>query len=292
MAGKTVVVIGAGLSGAAAAHDLAAQGFNVVVVEGRSRVGGRLCTDRHSLSVPVDLGAGWIHEAKGNPITELCKRFNVDTKKTDYDNNQLYRPDGEEASDKEENAADKLYKEVLKKAHAHRKTLPAGHDMSLGEALAAAAEEMELTQQQKLYLQYSIHVSLEHEYAAEVSRMSLKSYDEGDDFDGDDKIVMGYDALASSLLAAHPTTVLLEHIVSEVHYNADGVVVVTDKGAIAGDFAVCTLPLGVLKVRRRPSCTTYFHDVLLTRRCSPSPAPLGSPRRCRVTNWRPCSVWR
>ena len=105
-----------------------------------------MCTDRHSLSVPVDLGAGWIHEAKGNPITELCKRFHVETKKTNYDNNQLYRPDGEEATDKEEAAADKVYKEVLKKAHAHRKTLPAGHDMSLGEALAAAAAEMDLTE--------------------------------------------------------------------------------------------------------------------------------------------------
>ena len=52
---KRVIVIGAGVSGLAAAKDLSAQGVEVVVLEARDRIGGRVQTD-HSLGAPVDLG--------------------------------------------------------------------------------------------------------------------------------------------------------------------------------------------------------------------------------------------
>ena len=43
-------MIGAGISGAAAAKTLVEKGFNVTVVEGRNRVGGRIYTDYKTLS--------------------------------------------------------------------------------------------------------------------------------------------------------------------------------------------------------------------------------------------------
>nr|CAB98166.1 putative corticosteroid binding protein [Brassica napus] len=57
---KKVIVIGAGPAGLTAARHLQRQGFSVTVLEARSRVGGRVYTDRSSLSVPVDLGASII----------------------------------------------------------------------------------------------------------------------------------------------------------------------------------------------------------------------------------------
>ena len=65
------------MSGASAANALVAKGFKVTMVEARDRIGGRTHTDRTSLSKPVDLGAGWIHEADGNPITKLCATYNI-----------------------------------------------------------------------------------------------------------------------------------------------------------------------------------------------------------------------
>ena len=54
-----VVVVGAGLAGLTAARDLTARGFDVVVLEGRDRVGGR--TNSATLAgVPVDLGASFV----------------------------------------------------------------------------------------------------------------------------------------------------------------------------------------------------------------------------------------
>ena len=54
-----VVVIGAGLAGLTAARELTGSGFDVVVLEGRDRVGGR--TKPATLAgVPVDLGASFV----------------------------------------------------------------------------------------------------------------------------------------------------------------------------------------------------------------------------------------
>lgn len=56
---KRVVVVGAGLAGLAAARQLRFMGFDVTVLEGRRRVGGRVMTYKREepLGLHVDLGA-------------------------------------------------------------------------------------------------------------------------------------------------------------------------------------------------------------------------------------------
>lgn len=54
-----VVVIGAGLAGLTAARDLVGRGFDVVVLEGRDRVGGRTFSGTLA-GVPVDRGASFV----------------------------------------------------------------------------------------------------------------------------------------------------------------------------------------------------------------------------------------
>jgi monoamine oxidase len=57
-----VVVIGAGVAGLAAARDLRRNGFRVVVIEARRRIGGRVLThfDR-AVPLPIELGAEFVH---------------------------------------------------------------------------------------------------------------------------------------------------------------------------------------------------------------------------------------
>lgn len=59
-----VVIIGAGAAGLAAARALIEQGLEVVVLEARERIGGRIFTVRdRSTPIPVELGAEFIHGA-------------------------------------------------------------------------------------------------------------------------------------------------------------------------------------------------------------------------------------
>jgi monoamine oxidase len=69
-----VVVIGAGIAGLAAANALRDQLVDVVVVEARDRVGGRIWTVDG-----VDLGAHWIHGTEGNPVTTIARERNLST---------------------------------------------------------------------------------------------------------------------------------------------------------------------------------------------------------------------
>lgn len=78
---KDVVVVGAGLSGLVAANKLEARGASVAIVEARSRVGGRILSDRLD-GVSVDLGAYWIG-ADQRRVLDLAAELGVATAPTE-----------------------------------------------------------------------------------------------------------------------------------------------------------------------------------------------------------------
>src|SRR5690349_601745 len=86
---RSVIVIGAGAAGLAAAKELRANGFTVTVIEGRDRIGGRVWTHQ-KLGVPIDLGAQWIVDVDDNPIREIAAEHRIVTKLTDYTKVRTY----------------------------------------------------------------------------------------------------------------------------------------------------------------------------------------------------------
>lgn len=81
---RSVLVIGAGLAGLRAAEVLAKAGRQVIVLEARDRVGGRIRTDR-SLGVPLEMGAAWIHGVVDNPMVKVVRRAGLRLIPTDWD---------------------------------------------------------------------------------------------------------------------------------------------------------------------------------------------------------------
>ena len=90
----------------------------VVLVEGRSRLGGRLWTDRETFktsdgkSFPVDLGASWIHGIDQNPMAALAKEAGADFITTSEDV-KMFQTGGEEVDTKKDEQAGELFDKLL-----------------------------------------------------------------------------------------------------------------------------------------------------------------------------------
>jgi monoamine oxidase len=79
LAGATVLVAGAGLAGLAAARDLLALGADVIVIDARDRVGGRVWTIRDGFAEGqhAEAGGDMIDEGQ-HEIRDLCKELNLE----------------------------------------------------------------------------------------------------------------------------------------------------------------------------------------------------------------------
>lgn len=74
-----VVIVGAGAAGLAAAAMLVQAGYEVVILEARDRIGGRVLTQHiASLDVPVELGAEFIH-GEAEPIRRMASAHHLPT---------------------------------------------------------------------------------------------------------------------------------------------------------------------------------------------------------------------
>jgi polyamine oxidase len=74
---KTAIVIGAGLSGLAAAQTLRSAGLHVTVLEATKHLGGRARTQRIWDNRAIHPGAAWIHGPIGNPVADLARSVHI-----------------------------------------------------------------------------------------------------------------------------------------------------------------------------------------------------------------------
>lgn len=239
-----VIVVGAGVSGLAAARQLQDAGVKVLVLEGRDRIGGRVWTDRTWADAPLDMGASWIHGVRGNPIAELAEELDINMVATDYDNMAVYDYDGRELRDEELTELDEWVEAVLEDAAALGEEL--NQDISLQEGVNRVLVEEALIATDQRQINYALNTLVEHEYANDISQMSLWNWDEDEELGGDDVLFPGgYDWLVQAL--AGGLDIRLNHVVSQVAYDESGVRVLTSVGEFAAARAIITLPLGVLQ---------------------------------------------
>ena len=68
-----VAIIGGGAAGIAAGRRLHDEGIACLIVEARSRLGGRAWTVADTAGLPLDLGCGWLHSADRNPWVAIAE---------------------------------------------------------------------------------------------------------------------------------------------------------------------------------------------------------------------------
>lgn len=256
-----VIVIGAGMSGLAAAKDLQSKGKKVILLEAQNAIGGRTVTDR-SLGVPLDLGASWIHGVNKNPIAAIASTLNLATSPTNYDAIQRYDYDGREITDTEDTLLDKNYNMLMAGVRKAQRT--AKQDQSLGVTINSINATKTYTPFEQRAIQYSVNTEIEHDYTADVSVMSLKYWDQDSAFGGQDVLItQGYDQITSYL--ASGLDIRLSTIVTEINYAKTTVSVVTSNGTYTAPKVIITTPLGVLKkgvIKFTPSLPSSYTSAI------------------------------
>ena len=259
MNSQTVIVIGAGAAGLAAARDLGKAGRAVIVLEARDRIGGRVCThtDPHQ-SVPIEYGAEFIH-GKSPELWQLARAANLET--YEVSKRHWYFEDGELSKSRE-------FWETIERLIDQMKSSPV--DQSLKEFLDQLPDDEETRRAKAMVTRY-----VEGFHAASIARIGTRGLvvatEAADSIDGDRafRFVAGYASLMEALRAEAETygaNFRLNTVVKEIHWQ-DGQVEVSGHARVPrassttgasdveeaalerfnADAVIVTLPLSILQ---------------------------------------------
>ncbi|KAL8506881.1 hypothetical protein ACS0TY_017684 [Phlomoides rotata] len=263
MGSPSVIIIGAGFAGIAAARALHDAAFQVMLLESRDRIGGRVNTD-YSFGFPVDLGASWLHGVcKENPLAPVIGRLGLPLYRTSGDNSVLYDHDlesyglfdmdGNQVPQDLVSRVGKVFESILKETELIRQEV--SEDMSIRRAISIVFKrrpDLRLEGLGHKVLQWYL-CRMEGWFAADSDTISLKGWDQEELLPGGHGLmVRGYRPVINTL--AKGLDIRLGHRVTKIVRRNNGVKVTTEEGrTFVADAAIVAVPLGVLK----SSCITF-----------------------------------
>ena len=232
-----IIIIGAGAAGLTCAHELLQKNLNVMVLEAKPRIGGRIHTVKDAFdSVPLELGAEFIH-GKPDELMQLSDSFCMNF----YDVLDSHLMFYKGRLNKDDNFRTELGA-VMKKLDAHRK-----QDRSVSDFLKSNHLSDKMN---------SLFVSFVEGFnAADLKLFSEKALaatsDEEDDVF---RFSNGYCELINNIFKSfqpHHDCVRLNTVVKSIDWGKSDITVHADSLAVPISFnckmLVVTLPLGVLQ---------------------------------------------
>ncbi|CAA0813412.1 Probable polyamine oxidase 4 [Striga hermonthica] len=253
----SVIVVGGGISGIAAAHMLQNASFKVILLESQDRIGGRIHTD-YSFGCPVDMGASWLHGVcNENPLSPIIRRLGLTLYRTSGDDSLLYDHDLESYILFDINGHQVPQKMVIEVGVAFKKILEEtdkvrneqSNDISVKAAILIVLDRHPDLRQDGLaheVLQWYI-CRMEAWFAVDADRISLKAWDQEKVLTGGHGLmVQGYDPVIKAL--SRDIDIRLNHRVKRIVNGYKKVVVTVEDGIeFVADAAIVTVPLGILK---------------------------------------------
>ena len=236
-----VIVVGAGIAGLAAMQRLDAAGMDVLVLEARERLGGRIFTQQHK-GYPVELGAEFVH---GRPPEMLEIIRSAGLKPAEISGEFRSKIGGHwEDSDNLMSEVNELFDKIPSD----------GPDKSFLKYIESTNYSAQAQDQAVRFV--------EGFHAADARKVGihwlLKATKAEESIDGDTSFRMpeGYSRLVETLagdvhkpgdIRKQAPRVLLNTRVTAIRWQEGEVVVITSHGEYRAPRAVITLPLGVLQ---------------------------------------------
>lgn len=235
-----VLVLGAGIAGLAAAHALLDDDLEVLVLEGRDRLGGRAHTDRSFAGFPLELGAEFIHGERAATWRWVDRLGLATVRWAKQDDSWVRLADGRRLTMREARATDPAFERT------RAWDLPAVAPDPL-ESFDRYLRRIGFDAQQLDYVRRSFANAIGESMRFLDAATMLDALKAGEaDGDEDYRIVEGYGAIVEALGVGLDirTNAVIEHVA----WGEDGVRVRTTDGQVyRSRSAIVTLPVGVLQ---------------------------------------------
>ena len=236
-----IIVVGAGMSGIAAARMLTQAGKSVLALEARERIGGRIDTQA-PFGYPLDYGASWIQGWTDNPLLPFVRDGQYRLEPSNYASTTAFDSYGQLVPTryfrKLSEACWSLFSQI------NRTAKKRAADESLQSAFDRALEQSDLDAKDQAFVRWLARAAIEGDYAAELSVLSSKHYQDALVDDQNGFLADGYGEVVTDL--ARGLDIRLGEVVQQIDIG-DTVEIKTAAARFCAEQVLVSLPLGVLK---------------------------------------------
>jgi len=263
-----VIIIGAGVSGLAAAKTLSQKHVDVLVLEARNRIGGRVYTV-HPWGYALDMGASWIHGINHNPISNIVKSHHIKTIPTLYNDNEMlekfksfnvYNSHGERIKRIQLDQALLLAKQFDDELDENNEQHAS---LSVENVLADFIHRYHINTHTAMMLSYIITNIYLYEFGVDLNSLSANAntmYLHSQISGRNEIFLNGFSQILDTLRANYP--IKLNQEVKQIVYHKNGVELFTQDKHYHARYVIITVPLGVLK----SGSITFIPDLPKTKK--------------------------